>query len=127
MDKQRKLFFDFNASLFLSLMPCSLIINDLSCLHKPNNEYINTMETQVLQPIKEIKVSLYPNPATDCVQISGIDGNVLLKISNLHCQTFLNKEIVDDEIICLKALPKGAYIAKITSSNGIIERKLVKK
>lgn len=85
------------------------------------------METTVLQPISEIKISLYPNPATDCVQITGIEGAASLKISNLHCQTFLNIEIIGDEIICLKALPKGMYIAKITSKSKVVERKLVKK
>lgn len=85
------------------------------------------METTVQQPISEIKISLYPNPATDCVQITGIEGTASLKISNLHCKTFLNKEITGDEIICLKALPKGMYIAKITSESKVVERKLVKK
>lgn len=85
------------------------------------------MATTVLQPISEIKISLYPNPATDCVQITGIEGSASLKISNLHCQTFLIKEIMGDEIICLKSLPKGMYIAKITKENIFVERKLVKK
>lgn len=74
-----------------------------------------------------LKIKLYPNPATDCLQISGIDGRVKLVISDLHCRILHTQEIESDEPVCLKKLQKGIYIAKIISGNIIERRKLEKK
>jgi len=86
------------------------------------------MEISTYQPNQETKISIFPNPTADYFQISGIVGSVKLIISNIHCKIFMTKEdVFSDEIISVKALPKGIYIAKIISNSGIARKKLEKK
>lgn len=77
--------------------------------------------------MEQTKISFTPNPATDCVQVSGIEGVVKLIISDTHCRVLLTKEIVADEVVCLKGISRGVYIAKLITANGIERRKLEKK
>ncbi len=86
------------------------------------------METSNLQTSQQVKICVFPNPTADYFQISGIVGRAKVIISNIHCKVFLTKdEIESDEIICLKSIPKGIYILKIISENGIERKKLEKK
>jgi len=77
--------------------------------------------------IKKGTISLYPNPATDYFQVSGIEDTASIVISDLYCRVLIKKQIVGDENISVSSLRNGVYIAKITSASGIIERKLVKQ
>lgn len=80
------------------------------------------------QPIvQKAKITLTPNPATDCVQVGGIEGDVKLVISDMHCRVLITKNIVCDEEVCLKGLSRGIYILKLITANGIERRKLEKK
>ena len=85
------------------------------------------MEIPNLQIIPQDKICLFPNPAIESFQISGISGTAKLIISNMHCRVFLTKDIVSDESICLKSLPKGIYIVKIISEGRTERKKLEKK
>jgi hypothetical protein len=86
------------------------------------------MEISTYQHNQETKISLFPNPTTDYFQISGIVGTAKLIISNTHCKILMTKEnISSEEVICVKSLPKGIYIAKIISNIGTERRKLEKK
>ncbi len=78
------------------------------------------------QPTACVSIKLVPNPITDYFQITGIDGKALVSISDLNCFKHLEKQITDDEAISVSSLRKGVYIAKISTSAGIFERKLVK-
>lgn len=85
------------------------------------------METSNPQTTQKTNISIYPNPTADYFQVSGIVGPAKLVISNIHCKVFLTKdEIASDDIICLKSIPKGIYILKIISENGIERKKLEK-
>ncbi|MDO9634427.1 MAG: T9SS type A sorting domain-containing protein [Paludibacter sp.] len=85
------------------------------------------METSNLQTAQRVNFSIFPNPTADYFQVNGIVGSAKLVISNIHCKVFLTKdEIVNDDIICLKSIPKGIYILKIISENGIERKKLEK-
>jgi hypothetical protein len=72
-------------------------------------------------------ISLFPNPATDYFQISGIEDSAHVTISDLNCIPLLKKEITTDEKISVSTLRKGVYVAKITTPTYTIERKLVKE
>lgn len=89
-----------------------------------NSGKINTLT----QPtVKKATISLYPNPTADHFQISGIEGTASLTISDLNCFVLVKKQITSDENIQISHLRNGVYVAKIiTSTGGIIERKLVK-
>lgn len=85
------------------------------------------MEISNLQTIPQTKICLFPNPAVDSFQVSGIVGTAKLTISNMYCRVFIAKDIVSDESICLKSLPKGIYIVKIITEGRIERKKLEKK
>lgn len=80
-----------------------------------------------IQPIvNNTKISLYPNPATDYFQISGLEDTALITISDLYCRVLLKTKISNEENISVSSLRKGVYIAKITTATATFERKLVK-
>jgi hypothetical protein len=73
------------------------------------------------------KIVFSPHPVIETFQISGIDGVVKLVISDLHCRILLKKEIVCDEIISLKEIPRGIYVVQLSSSDGVVERRKLEK
>jgi len=77
--------------------------------------------------IQKPKTTFSPNPVIDTFQISGISGKVKLVISDLHCRILLTKEIVCDEVISLKDIPRGIYVAQLATPDGIERRKLEKR
>lgn len=85
------------------------------------------MDKLELQTASEIKVRLYPNPTTETFQVSGFDGDAKLVISDFYCRILLKKDIISDELVSLKSIPRGVYIAKIITKNGIERKKLEKK
>jgi hypothetical protein len=85
------------------------------------------METITQSNVQQLKICFTPNPATDQVQISGIEGNVKLVISDMHCRVLITQNIVCDDVVCLKSLTRGIYIAKLISPNGKIERRKLEK
>lgn len=89
-----------------------------------NIEEVNTCSPPT---IKSVPISLYPNPTSDYFQITGIVGTALVTISDLHCRILLKKQINENEKISVDTLPKGVFIAKISTANHIVEKKLVKK
>jgi len=72
-------------------------------------------------------ISLYPNPTADYFRIIGIEGSALLNISDLKCRVLIKRQINCNENISVSDLPNGVYIAKIKTSTGTVEKKLVKK
>ena len=78
-------------------------------------------------PVKSAVIRLHPNPATDYFQITGLEDSALITISDLHCRVLLTKRIIEDEKNSVNILPRGVFIAKITTSAFTIERKLEKK
>ena len=85
------------------------------------------MSTLTQPTINKASISLFPNPTADYFQISGIDDTALLTISDLNCFVLLKKQITNDENVQISHFRNGVYIAKIVTSSGIVERKLVKK
>jgi len=77
--------------------------------------------------VQKPKIIFYPHPVIDDFQISGIEGNVTLVISDLHCRVILTKQIQCDESISLQGIPRGIYVAKLITLNGIEHRKLEKR
>jgi hypothetical protein len=76
---------------------------------------------------QKTKTVFSPNPVIDTFKISGINGKVKLIISDLHCRILLTKEIVCDELISMKEIPPGVYVAQLATPDGIERRKLEKR
>jgi hypothetical protein len=74
------------------------------------------------------KLSLYPNPATGQITITGLKAAVYnLNICNLAGQTvFENRNITANEAIDVNRLTKGIYLMHIESSEGTFVLKFVK-
>jgi hypothetical protein len=73
------------------------------------------------------KINLYPNPATDAFYINGLVGPATVKFIDLNGRILQVKQVIDKESISVSSLLKGMYILKIITSEGTIEKKLIKK
>lgn len=72
------------------------------------------------------KVTLYPNPASSYIMISGIENEGILEIYSISGQKVLNKKIIGDTKISLE-LASGLYLAKVTSEEKSVTKKIVIK
>jgi hypothetical protein len=70
-------------------------------------------------------VHIYPNPATDVLNISGINMKSELRIFNVFGEEVLNITIKTSSEINVATLPKGTYVVRISNENGSINSKLV--
>lgn len=90
--------------------------------------FVNIIEMTTAVPVlTETTISIYPNPVKESFRIEGLDEKADLSLMDLSGKVVFSKQISDNETISAKELPQGTYIARIVSSNGIVERKLVKK
>jgi len=88
---------------------------------------IDKMMTSGTLTAKTPVIRIHPNPATDYFQVTGLNDSALITISDLHCRVLLTKRIVENEKISLSILPRGVFIAKISTSTFTVKRKLEKK
>lgn len=72
-------------------------------------------------------VKIYPNPVNNSFKIGGLTGESTIFITNIDGKILLSKEIEKNESIPVSFLAKGIYFIKIQSSEGIINRKLIKE
>jgi len=89
--------------------------------------HLNELKTSGPPTVKSPVIRLHPNPATDYFQITGLEDTALITISDLHCRVLITKRIVENEQISVSVLPRGVFIAKISTADFTIERKLEKK
>jgi cytochrome c peroxidase len=79
------------------------------------NGNINLVElTNGIYAAEKTPFSLYPNPATDFVQLDIEEGDYDLKVLNTLGQTLIEKNIFGSTREDLSQLPKGALIFQIT-------------
>ena len=72
-------------------------------------------------------ITIYPNPVTDRLQVSGIKGVAKLTITDIYGKSVLYKEITDNEYVSMASLHSGMYIVKVSTSEGTFEKKVLKK
>ena len=74
------------------------------------------------------KVDIYPNPATNHINIAGLDGETILEIYNISGQLVKQESITNNiERINIENLPKGIYnITLQTLNNEVTHFKLIK-
>jgi hypothetical protein len=80
-----------------------------------------------ITPITNDEVNLYPNPVIDGFRIQGITGKHFVTLYDLNGKICLSKELLSDEYIPLASLMQGVYLLRISSKDGIIEKRLIKK
>jgi hypothetical protein len=73
----------------------------------------------------EVRLLMYPNPATDVVTILGA-GDQLVSFINLAGQTVLTARCTsDDERISVQSLPVGQYTVYWVKQNRVVSQKLL--
>lgn len=72
-------------------------------------------------------VSIYPNPTTGLLNISGINGNLDVTLTNVQGQQVLNTTISGDATIDLSTQPRGVYFIRLTSDSSSRIEKVVLK
>jgi hypothetical protein len=74
------------------------------------------------------EISIYPNPATDMISISGIESaNTIIEIFDIKGQSVRHIENYNSNVIGLKGLVGGVYFIQIQSKDFNVTRKLVIK
>ena len=90
-------------------------------------KYSTGSVTSIAKKPKIEDFKCFPNPVINDFRISGIEGMVTLMFTDLNGKILLTKQVTGNETISVNNLPKGIYIVKIITSEGVIARKLVKK
>ncbi len=91
--------------------------------------YIKTAYAEMAtSDIKKSKVSLYPNPVSDYLHINTAGQKVLsVKVYNFVGNLVKNNLTVNADSVDLRNLATGNYLISITTENGIITKKIIKK
>ena len=88
-------------------------------------------KSQPLAAIFNVKadnsINIYPNPTSDAIQVTGINGKATIQVTDINGKVFLTKQVTSIETVSLSTLPQGVYLVKITTDNGVVQRKIVKK
>jgi hypothetical protein len=91
-------------------------------------DFQNIIEmTTAVSTLLDAKVNIYPNPVTTSFQIKGIEETSTVTLYDLNGKNLFTKQVTRSENISVVNLPKGMYIAKIITSEGLIEKKIVKE
>ncbi len=70
---------------------------------------------------------LYPNPATEGFYIDAVDKPVTVSVYNSTGVLLLSKQVSARSYVNMARLPQGQYVVKITTVEGILVKKLIKK
>jgi len=90
-------------------------------------DFLNIVETTTSLPSEWDKsVKVYPNPVIETFRINGLESRVIVKIYDLNGNELFTKVISGVESISIRWLPKGVYIVKLISSDGVKEQKIIK-
>ncbi len=101
-----------------------------------NNDFIingntKTVTTDIVSAtpeMKNIELAIYPNPVTDVVRISGLEGAYTIKVISLLGQTVISTTGTSPEpTLNLSGQPSGLYLVRIETQGKLITRKLIKK
>lgn len=72
------------------------------------------------------KLSIYPNPVVDQLNIKGISSHTKYKILDLSGK-MLSQGEVNNNTLDLKYLPKGIYLIQIEDGDNVCSKKIIKK
>lgn len=90
---------------------------------------INAGPTGVKENLLSSKLSVYPNPATNVLNIDAKDS----KISKATVKTIIGTEVMqlnltsNNNSIDISSLPKGIYLLHIESADGKITKRIIKE
>ena len=70
---------------------------------------------------------LYPNPVKEGFYIDAVEGPATISIHNLSGIELLSRQVTGKSYVDMTGLPSGVYFVKITTSEGNLVKKLIKK
>lgn len=118
---------DSEMSFFNGFIDDVRIYNRVINVDEINAIYNKTTGGKAITDLKKSTISLFPNPTTSHIQLKGIDGKVKLSLFSIDAKLLLTKEFAENETISICTLPKGIYMVRINTKEGIIEKILIKK
>ncbi len=71
--------------------------------------------------------STYLNHESNILHIKGLNSKSSISLTDLYGRTLLQKQILINETVSINLLPKGVYVLRISNTEGVIERKIVKQ
>lgn len=115
-----------NADVDTILIPCGRLNAYLSDSYwgQFTNKYRE--DCNGIEDAAAVRVSVYPNPVTDRLTISGVDGNSYLDVVNTLGQPVLSCVISgNSNEIDVSSLVRGSYFLRIQSSDRIVTTKII--
>lgn len=103
-----------------------------SCGSDTVKKWVHPKYVGITENVFESIVNLYPNPVKDELNVELLEGigNCVIEINNVHGETAILKNININQkskiLIPTNKLTSGLYFVKISSSIGIVNRKIVK-
>jgi YD repeat-containing protein len=80
------------------------------------------------EPVRLAEVSVYPNPVTDVLTVSGVQAGVTLTVVSLSGHTVLRQTLADTQTtLSVSSLPSGIYFVTVRSDKGTATFKIIKK
>ena len=87
-----------------------------------------TLETQGIDDVANAAISLYPNPASTTVTISGISGEATVTVVDMNGRVVITTQALSSSVtLTLTDLAQGAYFVRITGEQVNAIRKLIVK
>ncbi len=76
-------------------------------------------------PVRDVQAALRPNPANAEVRITGISGQVRVRILDEHGVEVLQRELKAEGTISVQALAAGAYAVELINGSNVERHRLV--
>ena len=73
-------------------------------------------------------LSIFPNPATDAITISGLTGKGEMRLYNIEGKELIKRIVTaHSELVNIGLLAKGIYLLKVTDADNVQQLKIVKQ
>ena len=96
------------------------------------NTVVNTIDSASNEPTiinntkNNILPSIYPNPATDFLQIENISDKTVIAIYSIDGKLQKSHTVAENGIVKIKELAEGIYFIKFQNEKGIVCKKFIK-
>jgi hypothetical protein len=118
---------------FINKDSCTLYVpNGLTSSYKTANQWKNFANivgpgSTGISTNNVLSINLYPTLATEYFTVNGLDAQANLTLLNLEGKIIFTKLVHNADQISVSELPQGIYIARIYTSSGSVEKKVIKQ
>jgi hypothetical protein len=78
------------------------------------------------KPFTTISLNIFPNPFNSTLNLKGIENGVVFSILNIDGRILQSGTVMNEKVNDLDFLPKGTYLLKLETTNGIVVNKIFK-